>query len=462
VNDRVAFCFLSLFSVAVVTSGLAEEPNEPEYLADQLAERIIHAKQGFGTLGLNTAVVPSHRPGRKLRIGDIEYDRGLGMHAQGVVTIDLGGEFELFEAAVGLQWQTGTTKGSVVFQVFVDDEQRFDSGVMRENTPPKQVRVVVRDADELRLVVNDAANGIVSDVANWTDARLTRDPNVRERRARTSVNVAPFARVVTSDPQRIEGTKAGRVEEFPAEDIAFTEELLPDTDGSYAVPLDDEDIGCLGLEWYEFRYFRQVGLTFANPGSVPDGVQLQYWTGQSSWQGAWRTLDAPVEKDEATWVWRISYKDRTLPTDKIRWIFPKGSQPIVVRDLSALTTSFYKTADLRIEAEPNIGKGPIRIDIYNGEFLDVADESRTLTRLWDLRTPLRIRVRYARTHRCKTDQTVLRFADTSAIRPRSAWVPTVRRLLVARRSASGSARCLIRPLNERWKSCTNRSKTTGQ
>jgi hypothetical protein len=146
--------------VVVATSCLAGEPNEPVYLADQLAERIIHAKQGFGTLGLNTAVVPSHRPGRKLRIGDIEYERGLGMHAQGVVTIDLGGEFVTFEAAVGLQWQTGKTKGSAVFQVFVDYEQRFDSGVMRENTPRKQVRVVVRDADELRLVVTDAGHAM--------------------------------------------------------------------------------------------------------------------------------------------------------------------------------------------------------------------------------------------------------------------------------------------------------------
>ena len=51
------------------------------------------------------------------------------MHAQGVVTIDLGGEYETFEAAVGLQWQTGKTKGSVVFQVFVDDDPNLQAVV---------------------------------------------------------------------------------------------------------------------------------------------------------------------------------------------------------------------------------------------------------------------------------------------------------------------------------------------
>ncbi len=119
------------------------------------------ANQGFGTLGLNTAVVPSHRPGRKLRIGTVEYEHGLGMHAQGVVAIDLGGEF---------------------------------------------------------------------------------------------------------------------------------------------------------------RYIRQVDLQFADAAAVPDGVQLQAWTGSSSWQGSWRTLDVPIEKKEGRWSWQLSYQQSRQPTDKIRWI----------------------------------------------------------------------------------------------------------------------------------------------
>ena len=395
------------------TASPAADTGRPEYIADELVERIIHAGQGFGTLGLNTAVVPSHRPGRKLRIGDAEYERGLGMHAQGVMAIDLGGEFETFEAEVGLQWQGGGADGSAVFQVFVDDDLRFDSGVMKESTPAKKVRVSVTGGDELRLVVTDANDGITSDVANWADARLTRDPEAKGRRARAAVNVAAFARVVTSDPNRVEGTQAGRVEEFPAEDITLTTELLPATDGSYTVPVEKDGTGCLGLEWYEFRYFRQAGLTFADPSAVPEGVRLQYWTGQSSWQGAWKTLEAPVEKTDGAWTWRIRYQDGTRPTDKIRWIFPKTAEPIVVKGLSAQTTSFYKTADLRLEAEAEAAAGPLRIEIYNGDFLDPADGSVSRERAWDPSKPLKVRVRYARTHQCKTDQTVLRFQNTS-------------------------------------------------
>ena len=404
---------LSACLAILCTVGFGADADQPEYIADALVERIIHAGQGFGKLGLNTAVVPSHRPGRKLRINDIEYERGLGMHAKGVVVIDLGGEFETFEAEVGLQWQTGKTAGSAVFQVFVDDDKRFDSGIMKENTPAKEVRVSVKDADELRLVVTDAGDGIVSDVANWANARLTRDPKAEGRRARAAVNVAAFARVVTSDPTRIEGTQAGRVEEFPAGDISLTRELLPATDGSFTVPVEEDGTGCLGMEWREFRYFRQAGLTFADPLAVPEGVEMQYWTGQSSWQGAWKTLEAPVNKTDIGWTWRIPYKDSTRPTDKIRWIFPKTDRPIVVKGLSAQTTSVYKTADLRLEAEDQTQGSPLRIQVYNGNFLDPADESASVHRVWDPSEPLKVKVRYARTHQCKTDQTVLRFENTS-------------------------------------------------
>lgn len=55
-NDRVAALCLSPFFVVAASSGLAGEQSEPERRADQLAERIIHAEQGSGTLGLNTAV----------------------------------------------------------------------------------------------------------------------------------------------------------------------------------------------------------------------------------------------------------------------------------------------------------------------------------------------------------------------------------------------------------------------
>ena len=390
------------------TTTLGSESAKQEYLADAFRERILSARQQWGQLGLNTAVKPPQRDARPLQIGDRQYDHGLGMHAAGEVVVDLAGECASFEAEVGVQWQGGKSAASVVFQVFVDGEKRFDSDVMQETDSPRTVSVSLTDAEQLRLVVTDAGDGINSDVAVWANARMTRDPQAKQRRARTSVDVAQFAQVVRSDPNRMQGTQASRVEEFPAADLSLTEELAAMPDGRFTVAADEKGVGCIGLKWHEFRYLREVGLRFADPKTVPKGIKLQYWVGRSSWQGEWKTIDATVTDDQRGRTWRLPYQDRNKPTDKVRWIFPATSKPIVVERLSAYTSSVWKTAALRLESE-SPSSTPVSIELYNGQFTEPSEGSSPKRCTWDPAEPLRVTVRYALTRECKTDQTVLRF-----------------------------------------------------
>lgn len=423
-------------------AALAADLPAPEYLSGALRERIAGARLAWGSLGLNTAVKPRDREARALRIGETTYERGLGMHANGEVTVVLAGEFQTFDAEVGVQWQGGESAGSVVFQVFVDDRKEFDSGVMTENDPPRKIRLAVKHADELRLVVTDAGDGITSDVANWADARLIRDPDAAQRKTHQTVNVAPFGRVVTSDPTRMEGTKAGRSTEFPAEDLALTKEILPAPDGTYAVPVDDAGTGCIGLEWHEFRYFREFTLQFADPAAVPKDVILQQWIGGSSWQGAWQSVDTEVEKKECKWTWTLPFPDRMKPTDKVRWLFASAGKPVVVTDFAAHTTSSWRTAAIRLEADAAIAADPVEIELYNGVFLEPTGDSNRRT--WRPAEPLQVTVRYARTRECKTDRTVLRFtmggqafgiAVEDVVADEAVYVPTAG-LLVTRDPSS--------------------------
>ncbi len=82
----------------------------------------------------------------------------------------LDGRYETFVAAAGL----GTTKGdaSVEFIVYVDGEERFNSGVYRLGRPVLPVVVDLSGAHELRLVTTDAGDGITNDYAWWGEARL--------------------------------------------------------------------------------------------------------------------------------------------------------------------------------------------------------------------------------------------------------------------------------------------------
>jgi hypothetical protein len=379
-----ALCFVATRSFAADTDVVV--------LSDQPA-LILSATQSWGEMGINTSVHERGKAGLPLRIGGKSYAIGIGHHANGTITVLLEGCYTSFDAEVGLQpWGAG---GSVVFRVLVDGQCRFDSGVMKMSDAPKPVHVSLEGAEELRLEVTDSGDGIICDMANWADARLTRKPSAQ---LPPRADIAPFARVVTSDPTRMTGTTAKRTEEFPAEDLFLENEVRPAADGSYTVPAWTNSDGCIGLRWHELRTPRELALQFATPPAL-EKIQLQYWEGESPWQGAWNTLPATANKVDDRVVWQIAPKTILKGTQKIRWIFPASAAPVVVKAFSATTAWPWKTADIRIES----GKQG-RVEIYNGHFINAPREIRL-----DSRAPLRVKVGYSRPQAVKVDRTVLLF-----------------------------------------------------
>lgn len=398
-------CLVSLLGSALAVIGSSQPA--VEYLSD-LLDRFIAFQQGWGELGIDTC---AHAPGQTplpMRIRDKTYSRGLGHHAPGEIVVDLNGEYALFEAEVGVQWQEGTT-GSVVFQVYVDGKKRFDSGVMRETDPPKPVRVRVEGANELRLVVTDAGDGITCDCANWANARLTRSAKPKSTPNGTiKVDVAPFAQVITSDPQRTEGCRAGRTEEYPAEDIFLEEPLTPDADGGYTVPVVPERGGSIGLHWLERRRLTELRLQFAATPPAPESVQLQAWIGESHWQGRWVPLPASAEYRESEWTfypdWR-RLQGTMYGVRKVRWIFASSTKPVRIRAIQAYTTSRWAETELTLRLQ---SQQEATIRIYNGEIVN--GDRPTYTTTWNGQAPLRLRVRYSRPSTNKSDRTVLRIS----------------------------------------------------
>ena len=174
-ENKMIKVLMAVLICGVAAGAFGDKP-KVEYLSDSLSDRICTVSQGWGNLGFDTAAKSGDRPGLRLRIKDKEYAHGLGHHAAGEIVVELGGQFKTFEAEVGVQWQGGKNIGSVIFQIYADDKKVFDSGVIRENDPPRPVTASVQGAKELRLVANDAGNKIEHDYADWADARLTRDP----------------------------------------------------------------------------------------------------------------------------------------------------------------------------------------------------------------------------------------------------------------------------------------------
>ncbi|HVT90263.1 MAG TPA: NPCBM/NEW2 domain-containing protein [Tepidisphaeraceae bacterium] len=99
------------------------------------------------------------------------YLKGLGVHGLSQITYSLGGQYTTFLSDIGIDDETGG-KGTVVFQVFVDNVLKFDSGTVRGTDPLQQVIVDVTNAQTLTLVVTNANDGANYDHADWANAQL--------------------------------------------------------------------------------------------------------------------------------------------------------------------------------------------------------------------------------------------------------------------------------------------------
>ncbi len=144
-------------------------------------------QQTYGDLGRDR-----NARGTDLCIGDKSYEKGLGVHAVSEVAVALNGEFTHFVSDIGLDACTGG-QGAVRFKACVDGMTTsgpaappagegslveslygFSVAALDGRAPAQQVKLDLRDARVLRLIVDDGVNGLKEDVANWADAHLAR------------------------------------------------------------------------------------------------------------------------------------------------------------------------------------------------------------------------------------------------------------------------------------------------
>ncbi|WP_286229469.1 glycosyl hydrolase family 95 catalytic domain-containing protein [Neobacillus mesonae] len=106
--------------------------------------------------------------------GLVFYKKGIGTHAKSEITYDISNiNYKRFNSYVGIDQEASGKGGTVVFQVFLDGNKVFDSGIMNYYTPAKFVDVDISGKKELKLVVGDAGNGNGNDHADWADAWLS-------------------------------------------------------------------------------------------------------------------------------------------------------------------------------------------------------------------------------------------------------------------------------------------------
>lgn len=225
-------------------------------------------------------------------------------------------------------------------------------------------------------------------------------PDVAAQQA--AVDVGAFAQVVTSNAKRMTGTAATRLQEFPAADITLETELLPSADGIYTIPVKADAAGCIGLHWDEMRFLRRLELQWAKGVTPPaaEAAKLQYWTGESPWQGEWKPLAGKFTSAGDVWSWEIADAAQPTATVRVRWVFPASKTPLTVQRVSAFGRSEWKTANLSAEIDPPEAAEKASVSVYNGAL--PAEQTKASK-------PWRLNVRYSVPAPHKGDRTTLRF-----------------------------------------------------
>ncbi|CCN73079.1 NPCBM/NEW2 domain-containing protein [Vibrio nigripulchritudo] len=111
--------------------------------------------------------------GSPIRLAGKTYQKGLGVHAHSEITYDLSQkDYDQFTAAIGVDDEVGN-RGSVTFEIYLDDVLSYQSGVLTGSSATQAVILPINDNHgELKLVVKDGGNGVGHDHADWADAKL--------------------------------------------------------------------------------------------------------------------------------------------------------------------------------------------------------------------------------------------------------------------------------------------------
>lgn len=110
---------------------------------------------------------------KPLQLQQTVYSVGLASHANAQYEFLLNRQYSVFNAVIGLDTANGCDSGSIVFEVYTDnDKLMYRSPVMTITTSPIDISVNIDAAETLQLVVQDAGDGITCDHGTWGDAHV--------------------------------------------------------------------------------------------------------------------------------------------------------------------------------------------------------------------------------------------------------------------------------------------------
>lgn len=124
-----------------------------------------------GYTGFGTIVPDKSIGGNTITLAGINYAKGIGVNSRSGIEYNLGGVCTRFQATVGVDDEVGSS-GSVMFEVYADGVQVYNSGPLTGSSPSKVVDLDMTGVRRLMLGVDDDNDGNGSDHGDWANAMV--------------------------------------------------------------------------------------------------------------------------------------------------------------------------------------------------------------------------------------------------------------------------------------------------
>jgi len=157
---------------AVMLKITGSEPNRPRgtaYLGDHPT---IYAANGLGPAEPNRSNGGKEAgDGGPITIGGQTFAKGLGIAAPSAHIYRLGPDCTTFRAAIGVD-DDQAEEGTMVFEVWADNERLFQSDVKTGADDAEEIEVDVTGRSRIKLRVTNGGDGTARDRGAWADARV--------------------------------------------------------------------------------------------------------------------------------------------------------------------------------------------------------------------------------------------------------------------------------------------------
>lgn len=199
---------LCLALAAVCAAGVAEA--DQKVWLDELP--VTTMVGGWGETRANRSV-----EGRRLTIGEVKFDRGVGTHSESLAVYDMGGKAVAFDADVGIDAEVFPSgqAASVKFIVRADGVDVAATKVLKGKQAPVHLHADLKGAKLVELVVSDAGDGDTYDHADWANAFFTMQDGARPKpaelgRDQLGILTPPVAPAPRINGAKVYGVRPGR------------------------------------------------------------------------------------------------------------------------------------------------------------------------------------------------------------------------------------------------------------